>query len=930
MELVGSFMLDQEGRYTAVSESLVDLTGYERDEIIGSELDLLFTQGEGGRYERAVKELTKSNGPDVRTIETKLETQEKEEVPVQGNLMLLSGENGDFRGLAGNVRDLTDQKEQQQPLQLICKALEISSVGIALTDENFNFVRTNRSFAVPMGFKPEELIGEPISIMTEVEVVDVPISEQVEKALEGTGEDENVQIRDEITISTPDHGEMVTDLQFTYVQKNVDAPFGVFLVRDITQRKRYEEELRNYESIFRALGNGVYVLGPEGKVLEVNETMLRMAGLDREEALGKSTREFYDEDDYSALVQAISELIENENEDIKRVEATFRPPDKEPFPVEATLTLLPPGEDGEFRGTAGSIRDITHHKEHKRERDRFESLLNVLPDTVVITNLDAVVQETHGFTEWVGYDQTELEGLHINEFIPEEDVEKALSRSEEIFSSETRERATYEVEICTKDGERIPHEVHMTFLPPDEDGYVPGAIHVLRNITEQKKLKKELRRQAFYDDLTGLPNQKLFLNHLKEALERYRRNDLEDEDLFAVVYCDLDRFSRVTEAMGQSAGNELIKAMATRLGDFADPSDIVARAGEDEFALLLTDINDHEHALNRVDRLAEILEQPFVLENKNIFSRASLGVAFPYTGESKEARTLLRNANIARTRSRNEDRPYILFDSDMYEETRQELALEMDLQQSLQNNELEVYYQPIFRIKDQALRGFEALIRWNHPEHGIISPQVFLPLAREIDFISTVDSFALEQAGRDYVNWRNNPESPDDLFFSVNCSAQCMSDPDQADNVMEVLSKSNIDLSSLYLEITEEGVVANPDLTTDLMGQLKDKGVKFAMDDFGTGYSSLEYLTTLPVDQLKIDRSLVSQLESDTGEKKSRRIVRTIMNMAAGLDLDVIAEGIETQEQIQTLLDLDCTLGQGYYYAHPMESSRVDTFIENL
>ena len=427
--------------------------------------------------------------------------------------------------------------------------------------------------------------------------------------------------------------------------------------------------------------------------------------------------------------------------------------------------------------------------------------------------------------------------------------------------------------------------------------------------------------EVFLDGLTGLPNRGLFLDRVAHAMQRAaRRRDLR----FAVVHCGVDRFSVINHSLGNRVGDMLLIEMAHLLRRTIRPTDMVARLGGDEFGILLEDVRDATSPLRVMQRLQDRLVVPFILHEHEVFSSLSSGVTL--SGDQYvDADVMLRDANMAMRRAKSQGGGgYVLFDRGMHEEALRRLTLELDLRRALEHGHLEAYYQPIVRVKDERLMGFEALVRWRHPEQGLISPVEFIPLAEENGFIVQIGRWMLLEACRQMRAWQLAYPRRPALTVSVNLSARQLLHPELLPEVRRTLRESGLSARHLKLEITESAMMEDADRAIALLEALKRTRLKLMLDDFGTGYSSLSYLHRLPIDALKVDRSFVMHMHE---RENDRSFVETIVNLAQKLGRSVVCEGVELPEQAALLRNLGVEYAQGFLYSRPVTAAQAEMLI---
>src|SRR2546423_2206596 len=442
-------------------------------------------------------------------------------------------------------------------------------------------------------------------------------------------------------------------------------------------------------------------------------------------------------------------------------------------------------------------------------------------------------------------------------------------------------------------------------------------------IAEQERIgrvledtKEHFRHAAFHDSLTGLPNRAMFTELLKAEIENSKRRS---DHMFAVLFLDLDRFKNINDSLGHTHGDLLLVAFAERLERTLRPVDTLARFGGDEFAILLSGMTDATDAVRVAQRISDELSQPFVLDKNSAFATSSIGIALSSSGYDRPE-DYLRDADTAIYRAKENGKArYEVFDHGMHARAVSRLQLESDLRQAIEQKEFCVYYQPIVSLQTGRLYGFEALVRWNHPRRGLVSPADFIPVAEETGLIVPIGEWVLNEACAHVRQWQIDSPSHRSLSLSVNLSARQVAQPDLLERIKEALESSKLNPHCLKLEITESVVMENAEAAALMFKQLRSLGVQLSIDDFGTGYSSLSYLHRFPLNYLKIDRSFVARLTTDN----DNAIVRTILTLARNLGMEVIAEGIETEEQYQQLKMLGCEYGQGYLFSRPVDSNNV-------
>ncbi|MDD4730991.1 MAG: EAL domain-containing protein [Desulfovibrio sp.] len=516
-----------------------------------------------------------------------------------------------------------------------------------------------------------------------------------------------------------------------------------------------------------------------------------------------------------------------------------------------------------------------------------------------------------GFTspaEFMGVANASPEALFFEESRRKE-YYQVLEQEAEVQNFESRVRRADGRVIWISENARRISDTHGRTL------YYEGSVE---DITLRKEAEDQLMHQAFHDPLTNLPNRLLFQDHLQMALERSRRRD---DYLFAVLYLDLDRFKIINDSLGHDIGDSLLRAVSRVLVRCARSVDTVARFGGDEFAILLEEIAAPRDAIKIARRILDEISQPFVLDGNEVFTSASIGIVL-HTGTYQRPEALLRDADTAMYRAKELGKSrFKVFNHRMHEQALHLMELETDLRKAMDHDEFHAVFQPIVRLEDLGIAGFEVLVRWHHPVHGVIAPDHFIPLAEDTGLIYGIDRQMLDEACAQAARWKERfPErffdTEDPMTVSMNFSGKHLKQPALLGRVEEALQRYGLDPRIVNLEITEHTLMDNPAQAGEMLAKLKEMGVGLCIDDFGTGYSSLSYLQRFPIDVVKIDRSFVTGMENDPD---SRAIVQTVISLGRALGLRVVAEGVETASQLDILRRAGCRYAQGYLFSRPAE-----------
>ncbi|MYM98954.1 putative bifunctional diguanylate cyclase/phosphodiesterase [Duganella vulcania] len=564
------------------------------------------------------------------------------------------------------------------------------------------------------------------------------------------------------------------------------------------------------------------------------------------------------------------------------------------------------------------------------------AVLAAIPDTFFRMNKDGYYLDYEQGHEASGvFASDQCVGRHLNQVLPGDIARHMLEQVQTVLDTQHIRSLDYELPIPgaaprVRQGEHtgpapVRHfEARLVATGPDE------VLGLVRDISERKRTEEQIRRLAYCDSLTGIPNRQAFLETLEAELVRSRKGNKK----FAVLFMDLDAFKRINDTLGHDVGDHLLKAVSERLRETTRPSDLVsrtevgsnnlARLGGDEFTILIPDLERVENALNVAHRVKEAMRRPFLLDTHEIFVTASIGISL-YPEDGEDCNSLLKFADTAMYHAKNCGKNNAkLYSSSLTMQIMSHVKLEVGLRKALQNNELYLLYQPQIDVASAQIVGVEALVRWRHPERGIISPTEFIPLAEETGLIVPIGEWVLRTACRQAMAWKTADQRP--LRVAVNLSAKQFKDENLSQIVLSTLHETGLPADLLELELTEGTLMDDARATMVTLEQLRGIGVYLSIDDFGTGYSSMNYLKRFDVRALKIDRSFISGLPQDS---ENAAITRAIIAMAHGLKMAVVAEGVETGAQLRLLEQYGCDLAQGYYLGHPSPPESIDLMLSN-
>jgi diguanylate cyclase (GGDEF)-like protein/PAS domain S-box-containing protein len=546
----------------------------------------------------------------------------------------------------------------------------------------------------------------------------------------------------------------------------------------------------------------------------------------------------------------------------------------------------------------------------RESEERYQGLVELSPDAIVVHIGGKIVFVNSAGVRLLGAERPEqLVGRPVMSFVHRDYHESVNRRINELARGAT-ETPFLEEKLVRLDGTEV--DVEVGAVPLTFQGKA-GVQVVARDVSRRKQVEEKLFHDAFHDTLTGLPNRALFMDRLRLAVGRAARAK---KYLFAVLFLDLDRFKNVNDSLGHTVGDQLLVAIARRLERCLRHIDTVARFGGDEFAILIDGVEDANDAVRVAERLQREVTTPINVGGLEVFTSVSVGIALSSTGYELPE-DVLRDADTAMYRAKAAGKArHEIFDTAMHARAVALLQLETDLRRAVERGEFVVYYQPIVSLADDSIRGFEALVRWQHPERGLVTPSEFIAVAEETGLIIPLGLWVLREACGQMSEWQARFGLTGALTLSVNISGNQFMQPDLVEQVKRILAETGFDPRRLQLEITESSVIENTETVTAMLVQLRSLGIRLSMDDFGTGYSSLSYLHRFPIHTLKIDRSFVSGCSA--GDENE--IVRTIIMLARNMGMEVVAEGVETREQLDSLRDLSCEYGQGFLFSRPLDA----------
>lgn len=698
---------------------------------------------------------------------------------------------------------------------------------------------------------------------------------------------------------------------------------------DITKQKNLEQELLDKKKDFKAIYDGskdaIAITDIESNILQVNDAYIHMTGMSEEELLATSCIALSAPEDVERSKKILAKVFEVGY--IKNYEKRCRVKNGMYINVNMSVSLL-----HNPTRILISVRDVTQQKNAERNLAVQYNLLNNIVDTVPVRifwkNLNSA---------YMGGNKLLLEDAQvdsIDDIIGKNDYEMPWGKNEARLYIEDDlavmksgiAKINFEETQTDTDGNT---KVLLTSKVPlkDEDGRIIGVLGSSADITKQRNIEKELKiqkdafsHQAHHDFLTGLPNRILFNDRLNQAIEKAKRK----ETKVALLFIDLDHFKEINDSLGHETGDEILKEVTTRLANTIRDEDTIARLGGDEFTIIIEDLAKGEDSSALAKKILEVLSKPIVIKDNTLYVSSSIGISiYPNDGES--AQNLLKYADSAMYKAKAEGRNnFQFYSAEMTELAFERVLMEVSLREALKNEEFLVFYQPQIDGHTNQLTGSEALVRWNHPTMGLVSPAKFIPLAEATGLIVQLDRYVMKTAMRQVALWHEEGLNPGTI--SMNLSVKQLQEQDFITIFKAMIIETKCKAQWIELEVTEGQIMKNPEEAIEILKKLSEIGISLAVDDFGTGYSSLAYLKRLPIDKLKIDQSFIRDIP---GDEEDSAIAKAVIALSKSLNLKVIAEGVETKEQKEFLVNNGCHNIQGYYYSKPIPFDKMETILMN-
>ncbi|PWK05942.1 PAS domain S-box protein [Tumebacillus permanentifrigoris] len=895
--------LDIDGRWLEINRYGRELLNLQEAEIRGktqaelAELSPLFAT-----FVNFVEQDCEPDGPPVVTeqhveqADGNLAVYEMKRVPVYR-------EDGTCEGMLVLGRDTTEKQAAIQDLQekqgLYSSIMEGSAIAIFLHQGKQVVIANEAGYKMVGADEPTDLIGRSILEFMHPDFIK---SMQANAGLQGrrTYEEEWIYRSDGSMLPVT-----VTVSPITYQSQ----PAMHIFVQSRTEIKQVEDKLSESEAKYQMIAENtsdwISLLDAQGTVQYASPSHEALLGYSVDKLVGKSSMDIVLPADQEQARAAFQECVATKRTSVMEFRSLTKNGDILTFEAKCSPIF---DETGTVNRIMVVSRDITERKraelELEENEQRYKSLFEYNLNAVISMDLEGHIKSMNRAAEALsGYGTDEVIGQSILKFIPRSNYKFGRMSIEKVKGGEPHYG---EILLVNKRGEQL--NVEVALMPIHVNGEMIGVYGMMKNVTEQKRAEALVSHMAYYDSLTDLPNRTLFRDHISRALERRK-----PDEMVAILFADLDHFKHVNDTMGHSVGDQLLKMVAERMRECLPEAASLSRNSGDEFVILLTGLTDRTVVEDASRRLLDAIHAPFTLHGQLTYLTGSIGIVLaPEHGMDPE--TLLQHADIAMYDAKDKGKNhYRIFDYILTERMAKRVELERSMRTALERDEFALYFQPLICAKTGKVVGAEALIRWFRPGHGMVSPGEFIPIAEETGLIVDIDHWVLRTACKHQKQWQAQGFEP--IQISVNLSTRQFQEPNFLERVRHVVEDTGVDLSWIGFEITESLIMQNVDYAIKVLNELRDMGSIISIDDFGTGYSSLAYLKKFPIDKLKIDRTFVRDI---TTHAEDEAITKTIITLAKSLLLKVVAEGVETIDQIEKLRHLECDEFQGFYFSRPV------------
>jgi diguanylate cyclase (GGDEF)-like protein/PAS domain S-box-containing protein len=908
----GYFETDLNGKFTFVNDTECRITGYSREELIGNDSRLFADKINYQTLYRLFVDVYKTDKP-ITAHDIELATKVGKKAIHEISVSLIKNKEGTITGFRGISREITERRLAEEALRQSEEKYRtiIESINDAYYEADLSgkLIFFNDMFCKHLGYSQEELMGKNSRIFQD----DV----NFEKTVKFYNNVYQTEIPDILEMECIRKNKTIGfyQLSLALMRDNNGKKIGFRgISRDTTKRRQMESLLKQseekYRTILEDMNDGYFEVDFSGKYIFVTETNARLIKYSPEELLGKNSSEYMVKEDIPVVHEAFNNIYKTGKPQRNII---YRALHKDGAIGIAELAGFPlKNEKGDIIGFRGIARDITERKQMEEQilqsEERYRTIIEQMEDGYFETDLsgrftfvnDAECRNT-------GYSREEIIGKKSSLFADEKTFKELFNLFSTIYSTGKPIKA-HDLALFKKDGTRSYNEISVALIR-NSQGEPVGFRGIARDVTERKRQEEKIQYLATHDGLTGLPNRVMFgqlLNHAIQGAKRYNRK-------LAVFFIDLDRFKIINDTLGHEAGDQLLQEIAARFRQTLRAMDVVARLGGDEFVVMIEEINDVGQATTVAHKLLAAAMKPVSIMSQECRVTASIGVSI-YPKDGDDEQSLMKNADIAMYFAKEEGKNnFQLYSTDIKPQSVERLSIETQLRFAPERNVLALAYQAKLDFKTGAITGVEALLRWNNPKLGQVTPIQFIPVAEETGLIVPIGRWVYKTACMQNVAWQKDGLPP--VCMAVNLSLRQLVDENLIEDIETALKDSGMAPELLELEITESMVMHNPGRMIAVLAQIKKLGVRLAIDDFGTGYSSLAQIKHFPVDTLKVDRSFIRNIPENTEDKA---IAEAIIAMGKTLSLTVVAEGVETQEQMDFLRQRSCDEMQGFYFSKPI------------
>jgi diguanylate cyclase (GGDEF)-like protein/PAS domain S-box-containing protein len=909
---VGLTLVSLEGEYFVVNRAFCELTGYSREDLVGRNCRLLTHPDDLPADEAALSGACRGEAPAVS--EKRLLRRDGTTVWVRRNSGLIHDAGGTPTFVVSAFTDLTEQRARDRALQatnrFLSAIIETSPIAIYATDLDGMITLWNPAAERTFGFTRAEALGRRAPFVPPEHKDEA--RRLRERALAG-----EVLANLELNRQRADGTRLVINGSAAPLRDEDNRIAGLLVMcRDVTEVKRTDaalkEQLHFTRALIDAIPNPVYFKDLEGRYRVYNRAWQDLWGAGRD-WVGKTVHDMFSSE-IAALHDARDRPLFSQPSSVHYEALMPTSSGREREMLYNKVSFV--DQEGRIAGLIGTITDVTAYKETERALEASEARFRVLTESgldliSVLAEDGKILYHSLALKHLLGYEPAETLGRNVFDLVHREDVDATRAAFRRIL--ETHQfREPLEFRIRHRDGQWRTFESLGTNCV--DNPHIRGVVFNSRDVTDRKVIQQRIQHLAYHDNLTGLPNRGLLQDRLGHSIARAERSGRR----VAVLFIDLDNFKNINDTLGHDVGDELLRQVAGRLADCVRAGDTIARQGGDEFIVLLDNLEDGRGASVVAQKILNALRAPFSLSGTEQHVSGSVGIAvFPEDG--RDAQTLMKNADTAMFHGKGIGKnTYQYFTAQMNIAVKRRMTLESALRRAVLQKDFVLHYQPQVNLETGEIIAVEALVRWKTEDSGTVMPGDFIPLAEETGLINEIGEWVLREACRQNREWQDRGLAP--RRMAVNLSARQFADKAFLDTVVRVLQDTGLDPKWLELEITESQVMRQTEGMILLLNRLSEMGVHMAIDDFGTGYSSLSYLKRLPIQKLKIDQSFIRDITVDPNDAA---IVVAIINMARSLELETIAEGVETAGQLALLRSKDCRVGQGFYFSAPVAAESV-------